>query len=349
MAKQYGRWVVKKSLSEGGQAHTFLVYDPGEGEDNLRVLKRLRNMGRLARFEDEVRAALALRHRNLVNQVDFDLTGEKPFIVTEYYAGGSLGDVSLSDWTLLDRLQLFRGICEGVGVAHSNKIIHRDLKPDNIFLKADGKTPVVGDFGICFFLDRGERITLTDEAVGARKYTAPELEDGRTDIVGPQADVYSLGKILYWLIAGRIYDREKHRTSNWSLTGKLVDAPDYKRADLAFVNELLDRSVTQEPGVRFSDANHFRANLDRAIWRIQRHAHVLDLTEPQICNFCGIGEYKDVGNSMLGSEPFGYDDVERFGIRHVGGAKWLVLWCNHCGHVETFRIDLLRRSPWKLS
>ncbi|MFL6200607.1 MAG: serine/threonine protein kinase [Thermoanaerobaculia bacterium] len=350
MAQQYGRWVIKRSLSQGGQAHTYLVFDPNEGEDNLYVLKRFLNPNRLQRFENEVKAALKLEHPNLIRQIDFDLSGEKPFIVTEYCPGGTLEDADFKSWSTLDLLQLFRAICQGVAYAHNNRVIHRDLKPANIFLKRDGRTPVVGDFGICFFLDNGERVTLTDEAVGARKYTAPELEDGRTDLIGAQADVYSLGKILYRLMAGRIFDREKHRDPTWNLTGEQVDLPDYKRAELAFVNELLDHSVVQDLGRRFSDANHFRANLDRAIFRIQRHAHTLDLKEPQICNFCGLGQYKDVGNSMLGDEPYGYDEVERFGIRHVDGAKWLILWCNYCGHVETFRIDTIRdKSVWRLS
>src|SRR5262245_66381065 len=60
-------------------------------------------------------------------------------------------------------------------------------------------------FGICFIDDDGTRITLFDEAVGARRYTAPELEDGRADDVTPSADVYSLGKILYWLMAGHVF------------------------------------------------------------------------------------------------------------------------------------------------
>ncbi len=348
MAKQYGRWIVERSLSEGGQAHTFLVFDPNQGADKRYVLKRLRNRDRLARFETETRAALELDHQNVVKQVEFDLTGEKPFIVMEYCQGGALSGINLSGWSVLDRLQLFRGICEGVGAAHSHGIVHRDLKPDNIFIAADGKSPVVGDFGLCYFLERGERVTLTGEAVGATKYMAPELEDGRTDRIGPQVDVYSMGKILYWLMAGKVFDREKHRTSKWNLTGDLVDAPDYKIADLAFVNELLDKSVVLEPSKRFSDANNFRANLDRSIWRIQRSAHALDMAEPQICNFCGIGHYKDVGNSMLGDEKFGYHEVEKFGIRHVEDSKWLLLWCNYCGNVVTFRIDLLQgKSPWK--
>ena len=69
-------------------------------------------------------------------------------------------------------------------------------KPDNIFLHKDGKTPVVGDFGICFISEEGERFTLTDEAVGARRFTAPELEDGR-------AAGYPLG--LMCTHSGRFY------------------------------------------------------------------------------------------------------------------------------------------------
>ena len=79
-------------------------------------------------------------------------------------------------------------------------------------------TCVSGYKGICFIADDGTRITLTDEAVGARRYTAPELEDGRAEDVTAAADVYSLGKVLYWLMAGRVFDREKHRDPRFDLT-----------------------------------------------------------------------------------------------------------------------------------
>ena len=138
----------------------------------------IQNPDRVKRYESEVAAALRLDHPNLVKHVDSDLESAKPFMVTEYYSGGHLGG-NFDNWSTIERLQLFRAICDGVGYAHSQGIIHRDLKPDNIFLHKDGKTPVVGDFGICFISEEGERFTLTDEAVGARRFTAPELEDGR--------------------------------------------------------------------------------------------------------------------------------------------------------------------------
>lgn len=223
MAQKYGKWIVARSLSEGGQAVTFLAYREDDPEKRQCVLKRFKNPDRVKRYESEVAAALSLDHPNLVKYVDSDLKSAKPFMVTEYYSGGPLSRGNFDNWSTIERLQLFRAICDGVGYAHSQGIIHRDLKPDNIFLHKDGKTPVVGDFGICFISEEGTRFTLTDEAVGARRFTAPELEDGRAGQVSARSDVYSLGKILYWLFAKRVFDREKHREPQWSLTNKQQD------------------------------------------------------------------------------------------------------------------------------
>jgi serine/threonine protein kinase len=169
--------------------------------------------------------------------IDQDVTAPKPYLVSEYCSGGSLNDIDVDSYTIIDRLSMFSKICHAVGYPHSNKprIIHRDLKPKNIFLREDRRSPVVGDFGICYIDDDGTRITLFDEAVGARRYTAPELEDGRADDVTPAADVYSLGKILYWLMAGHVFDREKHRENRFDLT------QDQKDPTMHWIYELLDK------------------------------------------------------------------------------------------------------------
>jgi serine/threonine protein kinase len=85
------------------------------------------------------------------------------------------------------------------------------MKPSNILLRADG-TPVLGDFGICH-LEGDERVTMTDKAMGARDYTAPEMESGgRRRFGGPsdKTDVYGLGKVLYWMFLGgrNVFTRE---------------------------------------------------------------------------------------------------------------------------------------------
>jgi len=79
-------------------------------------------------------------------------------------------------------------------------------------------------------------------------YTAPELEDGRADDVTPAADVYSLGKILYWLMAGHVFDREKHRLERFDLT------QDQKDPTMFWVYELLDKMIVENPSKRLPDA-----------------------------------------------------------------------------------------------
>lgn len=196
---KFGRWTEAESLSEGGQAHVFLVKDGDSEYEGRYVLKRLKNLNSVGRFRQEIEAVRQLRHRNVVSLVDFDLDASKPFLVTEFYEGGTLENADLSEWGTLQILGLFHQILEGVSYAHAKGIVHRDLKPHNIFLRGDGKTPVVGDFGICFVSESGDRFTISDEAVGTRHFTAPELEDGPIHHVSASCDVYSLGKVLYWL------------------------------------------------------------------------------------------------------------------------------------------------------
>lgn len=176
------RWRIHGSLPEGGQAHTFKVSDTRGGEDKFYVLKHLKNIQRLVRFRQEIEAVRNLVHKNIVHLIDFNLEDSSPYIVTEYCTGGSL-DVAQPFWKDSPRraFEVFEQICAGVSFAHSREIVHRDLKPANIFLRGPEGPAVVGDFGICFVDDLGHRMTLTEEAGGARFYMAPELEDGRLD------------------------------------------------------------------------------------------------------------------------------------------------------------------------
>lgn len=219
MAKIYGnRWQISEGLGEGGQAHTFLVKDVERDDDTRYVLKRLKNINRIKRFEDEVKAVKSLSHENIVTLIDFDLEGDQPYLVMEYCSGGSLANIE-PFWREqpIVALRLFEQICEGVAYAHANNVVHRDIKPDNIFLRNKNGPLVIGDFGICYLEKDGTRVTLTDEAVGARSYIAPELEEGRVNIVSKRSDTYSLGKLLYWLLSGRVISREQYRDRKWDL------------------------------------------------------------------------------------------------------------------------------------
>lgn len=350
MAQQYGKWRVKEQIGQGGQGTALLVYDVNDPEKKPFVLKRLSNLKRLSRFEKEVRAGLQLSHPNILKIVDKDLEHDSPYFVAEYCPGGALNVDALSQLSITDRLRMHSAICRAVGHAHSKGFIHRDIKPANIFLRGD-MTPVVGDFGICFITEDGDRVTMLDEQVGSRWYMAPELAHGIADEVTPAADVYSLGKVLYWMLAGRIFDREVHESPRFDLRRDQT-APDY-----FFIYDLFKEIIVEDPKKRLPHANEVADAVDVIIRRIEMGAHHLDLSTPQDCLYCGIGFYKVVVDEPEKENvyPMEYRKTRLFGLNQEGYSgpvswwpKWLILACDHCGNVQTFRPDLAKnRDVWK--
>ncbi|MGE3799798.1 MAG: serine/threonine protein kinase [Candidatus Kapaibacterium sp.] len=341
MAKQYGSWKTEKSLSEGGQGVVYLVTHQDE-PNNFRVLKRLKNTNRILRFQDEIRAISELQHPNIVTLIDYDIESTPPYLVTEYCSGGTLSKLNLSTLDTTQRLRLFLNICRGVGHAHEKGIIHRDLKPENIFLQDDQITPVVGDFGICH-IDNGNRVTLIDEVVGARHFTAPELEESGSSEVSASADVYSLGKILYWIFANKTLSREGHRGNDSNIASLWKDIPLWKSAQLGWINQLLDDSIQLDPNDRFNDAEAFAQATERVLQLIEARAHTLDMRDVQLCTFCGRGQYQIIGSSS--STDSNVRDPQHWGVRTISGQNWLILCCRNCGHTQQFRLDLAQNSP----
>lgn len=335
------RWKIDKSLDEGGQAHTYLVTDTTGEYEGVWVMKRLKNPNRIGRFRREIQAGLSLSHPNILQIIDHDLDAKKPYLVSEYCSGGPLSKMDISNHSIVDKLHLFEAICSAVGHAHSNRIVHRDIKPDNIFLREDG-TPVVGDFGICYLDEGDERLTETQEAAGPRLYIAPELEDGRTDSISPKSDVYSLGKLLYWLVSGgQIFSREKHREPRYDLVARNADA------SIHFIYELLDKMIVNDYSLRLPDANVVEENIKTIIRRILMAAHPIDITAPQQCLYCGIGNYQIV------QAEGDYADVhpqnaEGIGLGFSGDRHYFMFACDYCGNVQIFSVKHVQdRNVWK--
>ncbi len=339
-AKVYGnRWENVGSLGEGGQARTFLVKDLKGSGDARYVLKCLKNNERIGRFKHEVEAVRNLSHENIVRLIDFDLETDKPYLVTEYCEGGSL-DKAEPYWkdSPIEALKLFQQICRGVAHAHTNKTIHRDLKPQNIFLRTKAGPAVVGDFGICYLEDDGTRLTITEEAVGPRLYMAPELEDGRVEKVSAKSDSYSLGKLLYWLISGKIFSREKHREPSLDLKGQNLDSLlGWDNIYLEHVNRLLDLMITPEPEDRRSVDNILI--LSKTVMKcVQKEFNPVSIHIRQPCIYCGQGYYKSLADDL--------DEVRAFGLGPGNGTKWRIFACDQCGHVQMFRLDQAARKEW---
>jgi len=307
-------WRIERSLREGGQGWTYLVRRSTVEVSPLLVFKRLKNRNRAERFVAEIRALKTLSHPGILSIVETGEADGMPYYVAEYCENGDLSKWEPTKTTLLDKVKLFRQITDAVSAAHAAGIIHRDLKPSNILVRANGST-AVGDFGLCIHLnDLDGRLTTLSEPVGPRNYMAPELEDGRLEDPEPSADVYSLGKLLYFILTGRSFSREKHRTAPFDLL-----RPDNGTAGAGvyFVYDLLDKSIVADPKARYADATALREALDGVIMKIESNANVLNLSVPQQCLYCRGGNYR----VMQGSSPDQHN---------------LKLVCSNCGNFQQF-------------
>src|SRR3954471_12430635 len=155
------------------------------------------------RFAREAELVAGLRHPNVVQVYDVgDLDG-RPYFTMEFVDGGSLAErVAGTPLPAREAASIVATLADAVAAAHRAGVVHRDLKPSNVLLTADG-TPKVGDFGLARHLEVESSLTQTGVAVGTPSYMAPEQARGRTGEIGPAADLYALGAVLYELLTGR--------------------------------------------------------------------------------------------------------------------------------------------------
>jgi eukaryotic-like serine/threonine-protein kinase len=156
-----------------------------------------------ARFQREAEAVASLRHANIVQVHDVGDHDGWPYFTMEQLEGGSLAQaLSGTPQPARQSAATLATLAEAVRVAHQGGIVHRDLKPANILLTADG-TPKIVDFGLARHFDAGPALTQSGTRMGTPSYMAPEQVIGKAGTIGPAADIYALGALLYEMVTGK--------------------------------------------------------------------------------------------------------------------------------------------------
>jgi photosystem II stability/assembly factor-like uncharacterized protein len=155
-----------------------------------------------ARIRAEAEAIARLQHPNVVHVYEVGEGDGLPYLLMEFVDGGTLADrLRAGPVSPQQAAEWAEAIARGVHAAHRRGIVHRDLKPANVLMTADG-VPKISDFGIARRLDDPADRTRTGLVLGTPQYMAPEQAGGKKG-VGPPADIWAVGVILYELLAGR--------------------------------------------------------------------------------------------------------------------------------------------------
>ena len=286
---EVGQYRILRRIAEGGMGVVYLARHSTLGR--LVVLKTIKGDGtasreQVERFLQEARAAGRLHHPNMVAVYDVSEMGNQIYYAMQFIPGPSLNDV-LRDGPIpsRDAAVLLRTIARTIAYAHERGIIHRDLKPANILLAPQSSTdgdrpiaklaaearqrldtfdPMVTDFGLAKQLEADSGLTQSGQILGTPSFMAPEQAAGSSE-VGPAADVYALGAILYACLTGRPPFQAAHVVDTLRLV--LESDPLPPRQLQPGIDRDLEticlKCLQKSPSQRYASADAFASDLDR--------------------------------------------------------------------------------------
>lgn len=272
-----GKYLIERVLGRGGFGFVYLARDTiiGRAVAIKEMNPTLADDDQMVRrFLVEGRAALQLRHPNVVELYDVFSDRGSYYLAMEYCPGGSLDErLAAGPLAVNDALAIMGQVCAGLAYIHSLGIVHCDIKPANILFGADGRAKVT-DFGLAHVspvaIDRSWR-TSSGFVAGTVTYMAPEQLDGVRD--DPRVDVYALGALLYKMITGESYlnfrakETISDQTHNVHLIkqGTPVAAGQRVRGIPAWLDRVVLQALSKQPTARFADAGALRAALQPAV------------------------------------------------------------------------------------
>ncbi len=259
-----GNYTLSRLIGEGGFGSVYLAEQTRPV--SRRVALKLVKLGMdtrqvVARFEAERQALAMMSHPHIARVFDAGMTGAgRPYFVMEYVDGEPITQFcDRKQFTVTERLELFREVCMAVQHAHQRGIIHRDIKPSNVLITVvDGKAqPKVIDFGIAKCMGRGltEQTLITEDRqmIGTPEFMSPEQATLSASDVDTRTDVYGLGVLLYVLLCGAgPYDEGRLRSASFSELERIIreeqpPRPSQRIEQLADQREAFARARGVEP------------------------------------------------------------------------------------------------------
>ncbi len=207
----FGPYRLLGELGSGGMGRVWKAWDTRL--KRVVALKQILSQGaadavQVERFMREARLAAKLRHPHIVAVHDVGVVDGLHYFVGDFVEGATLGDRLREGVTPRQAATWVKAVAEALAYAHGQGVIHRDVKPGNVLIDAGG-VPFVADFGLAKDVDvagsatRGAPLTLSGYIVGTPQYMSPEQASGRPEAIGAASDQFSLGAVLYELLAGR--------------------------------------------------------------------------------------------------------------------------------------------------
>jgi serine/threonine protein kinase len=259
------RYELEELVGSGGMSSVYRAHDSLlERHVALKVMHEqlLTEGDHVERFRREARLAAQLSHPNIVTVIDRGEQEGRQFIVFEYVEGENLKALIEREAPLPERdaIELALQVADGLAFAHANGLVHRDVKPQNVLLTDDGRAKVT-DFGIARSIDVHRGLTQTGTVMGTSDYISPEQARGGP--VDACSDIYSLGAVLYELLAGDV----PFRGDNFvSVAMRHINEPPpsvrERRPELSpRVDAAIRKAMAKDPDDRFASMEAFAAEL----------------------------------------------------------------------------------------
>ena len=280
-----GPYTILEPLGAGGMGEVYLAEDTRLGRKvAIKVLpvEFASDPERLARFEQESRAAAALNHPHIAAVYDVGSEGDTQFMVQEYLQGESLRD-ALEPGPMVPKraLALAVEIAEALTAAHRAGIVHRDIKPENIFVTPDGHAKVL-DFGLAKLTELSAASgpggatmsptmvgTMAGQVMGTAGYMAPEQVGGAE--VDGRADLFTFGCVLYEMVTGQraFAGRSLHETLSHIVHEEPAEPQVAGLRVAGELGRLLDKCLQKDPAERYQGAGDLAVDLRMAAAEIE--------------------------------------------------------------------------------